>query len=366
MRHKVESLPSFWPVFIILLTIFQIAAMIVILSIRGIAPIRAEPIRRNVVFPSLCNVTGNASTTFYRSVNLWIGPSPLRLIEVGARFTPCMRTDFGIQRRISNAAFREGSLGCCSNGEYRGTVVKSSCVASPNCTAELPPNTTNIDFLPNPLVCSNPNSTYPFRPGSPLDFHPCCVSITGHCLVTSREECDARGGMFHEDQDNCREVNCFRGICGFNGANIGGGQGFVVLPTANQFWRWFISLFVHLGVIHMVVLMPIQLYVGIKIERTIGWLRIGIIYLISGVGGNLVSVRRMPASFLCLSNLLSSPPLFSSLPSASLSAFSYFSTPSSLPQLAIYLFASFSFPTLSPSLPSLPSLPPSLPPFPHR
>ena len=61
------------------------------------------------------------------------------------------------------------------------------------------------------------------------------------------------------------------------------------LPEANQFWRWFLSIFIHLGVIHLIIVVPIQLYVGIKIERTIGWLRIGLIYLISGVGGNIVS-----------------------------------------------------------------------------
>jgi len=42
-------------------------------------------------------------------------------------------------------------------------------------------------------------------------------------------------------------------------------------------------------VLHLLVYMPIQLYLGIKIERTIGWLRFCIIYLLSGVGGNIVS-----------------------------------------------------------------------------
>lgn len=78
-------------------------------------------------------------------------------------------------------------------------------------------------------------------------------------------------------------------MCGFNGVGIGEEGESGLQPTAQQFWRWFTSIFLHLGVIHLIVYMPIQLYVGIKIERTIGWLRIAIIYILSGVGGNIVS-----------------------------------------------------------------------------
>ena len=84
------------------------------------------------------------------------------------------------------------------------------------------------------------------------------------------------------------QVNCLSDICQFNGVGIGD-QGSPARPTAQQFWRWFTSPFIHLGIIHIIIIIPIQLYIGIKIERTIGWLRIGILYLISAVGGNIVS-----------------------------------------------------------------------------
>lgn len=89
------------------------------------------------------------------------------------------------------------------------------------------------------------------------------------------------------------QVNCFRDICGFNEVLVGeesdnAGNPIPLSPTAQQFWRYFTSTYLHLGVIHIIIIIPIQLYVGIKIERTIGWLRIWIIYTISGVGGNLV------------------------------------------------------------------------------
>lgn len=85
------------------------------------------------------------------------------------------------------------------------------------------------------------------------------------------------------------QVNCLRDVCAFNGVGIGDQDGNPNRPTAQQFWRWFTSPFIHLGIIHIIIIIPIQLYVGIKIERTIGWLRISLIYLISGVGGNIVS-----------------------------------------------------------------------------
>lgn len=67
------------------------------------------------------------------------------------------------------------------------------------------------------------------------------------------------------------------------------GEGDPLAPDPQQFWRFFTATYLHLGVIHFLIIIPIQLYVGIKIERTIGWLRILIIYTLSGVGGNLVS-----------------------------------------------------------------------------
>lgn len=89
-------------------------------------------------------------------------------------------------------------------------------------------------------------------------------------------------------------MNCFKDICGFNGALVreetdsDTGEGNPLAPDPQQFWRYFTATYLHLGVIHLIIIIPIQLYVGIKIERTIGWLRIAIIYTLSGVGGNLV------------------------------------------------------------------------------
>lgn len=278
VRSKVESLPSFWPVFIILITIAQVIGMIVLLAIRGLAPIGIAPVANTTAFPSLYGINGTQNVTFYRSVNLWIGPSPRDLIEYGAKFTPCMRTDFQIRRRIS--AFRDmNRLGCCKNEQHVGTTARRLCIVSRNISFL----SENATFEPN-IHCSNNISQ--LGPAGP--FHPCCISITGHCQVMHIDECTARRGIFHPNNDSCDEVNCLRDICGFNEAFVGEER---AGPTANQFWRWFMSIFIHLGIIHTLIVVVIQLYVGIKIERTIGWLRVMLIYLISGVGGNIVSTK---------------------------------------------------------------------------
>ncbi len=313
--------------------------MIVLLPIFGLAPIRAVPIERREVFPSLLAINTSEEVTYFRSINLWIGPSPLDLIRLGAKFTPCMRRDFGIQRR--NAFIytdNEDTIGCCQNEQWVGTTFVKLCV-SPT----LLPITNVTSFEPTIRCSSNSSQTNPPGP----NFHPCCVSITGQCLVVHIRECTARGGFFHEEADSCDavrnccvylpcvcvsgggegvcgmyvcmcgwyvsvcvcvlgcssvikytvvyiQVNCFRDICGFNELLVGelndaSGEPNPLSPNAQQFWRFFTSIYIHLGVIHVVIIIPIQLYVGIKIERTIGWLRIGIIYILSGVGGNLVS-----------------------------------------------------------------------------
>ena len=81
-------------------------------------------------------------------------------------------------------------------------------------------------------------------------------------------------------------MNCLSGVCGMGG--IPSDDDFPDQSQGNQWWRFFLPLIFHMGIVHLLVVMMIQLYIGIKIERTAGWLRVGLIYYVSGVGGNLV------------------------------------------------------------------------------
>lgn len=63
---------------------------------------------------------------------------------------------------------------------------------------------------------------------------------------------------------------------------------------ADQFYRLWTSLFLHAGVLHLAVSVTFQMIIMRDLEKLAGPLRIGIIYLGSGVVGNLASALFVP------------------------------------------------------------------------
>ncbi|KAF8118737.1 hypothetical protein N665_0002s0050 [Sinapis alba] len=57
----------------------------------------------------------------------------------------------------------------------------------------------------------------------------------------------------------------------------------------HEAWRLFTCVWLHAGVIHLVANMISLLFIGIRLEQQFGFVRIGVIYVISGVGGSVVS-----------------------------------------------------------------------------
>eukprot|EP00041_Stephanoeca_diplocostata_P032881 m.1067758 g.1067758 ORF g.1067758 m.1067758 type:complete len:207 (-) comp24223_c1_seq9:340-960(-) len=74
------------------------------------------------------------------------------------------------------------------------------------------------------------------------------------------------------------------------------------VANPNQWFRFIAPLFIHSGGIHFFLVAIVQLYIGRPIERSIGWLRMGLIYSISGVGGYLVSGVLDPYVVSCGAN----------------------------------------------------------------
>jgi membrane associated rhomboid family serine protease len=92
-------------------------------------------------------------------------------------------------------------------------------------------------------------------------------------------------------------------VCGFGGVSI----------PPNQWYRFIIPIFLHGGLIHIVVNVLTQLIIGIKMERKIGSLRLAIIYFASGIFGNVMSGNFAPkgsASVGCSSSLFGIIALF--------------------------------------------------------
>jgi len=61
-----------------------------------------------------------------------------------------------------------------------------------------------------------------------------------------------------------------------------------------QWWRFITPMFLHVGIIHYLMNMILQIPIGWQLERIMGWWRIGFIYLISGIAGNLLSALFLP------------------------------------------------------------------------
>ncbi|XP_042021787.1 RHOMBOID-like protein 2 [Salvia splendens] len=57
----------------------------------------------------------------------------------------------------------------------------------------------------------------------------------------------------------------------------------------NQAWRLFTCIWLHAGVIHLLANMLSLVFIGIRLEQQFGFLRVGVIYLLSGIGGSILS-----------------------------------------------------------------------------
>lgn len=69
---------------------------------------------------------------------------------------------------------------------------------------------------------------------------------------------------------------------------------FYFTDTPDQFYRLWTSLFLHAGLLQLIVTVLIQYFLMRDLEKLTGSLRIGIIYVGSGVAGNLASAIFVP------------------------------------------------------------------------
>lgn len=57
----------------------------------------------------------------------------------------------------------------------------------------------------------------------------------------------------------------------------------------HQGWRLITCIWLHAGVIHLLANMLSLVFIGIRLEQQFGFVRVGIIYLVSGLGGSILS-----------------------------------------------------------------------------
>nr|DAD27146.1 TPA_asm: hypothetical protein HUJ06_028614 [Nelumbo nucifera] len=56
-----------------------------------------------------------------------------------------------------------------------------------------------------------------------------------------------------------------------------------------EWWRLFSCIWLHAGAIHLIANMMSLLFIGVRLEQEFGFLKIGLLYVLSGFGGSLLS-----------------------------------------------------------------------------
>ncbi|XP_055314964.1 inactive rhomboid protein 1 isoform X2 [Sitodiplosis mosellana] len=264
--------------------------------------------------------------------NIWIGPRGDDLVHLGAKFAACMRKDFKILDVMAKTRRQERETACCIRNDDSGCVQSSQADCSVRGLWPTKSISTWKKWSPgesgpggrisgsvcglDPKYCDAPASIAPYE--WPDDItkwpicrktnsfsqrfrykdhtaehmvcevigHPCCISVYGECRITTREFCDFVNGYFHEEASLCSQVSCLNDICGM--------FPFISPDAPDQFYRLFTSLCLHAGIIHLVITVAFQHIFLTDLERLLGPIRTAILYVGSGVAGNLLSSIFLP------------------------------------------------------------------------
>ncbi|XP_022657468.1 inactive rhomboid protein 1-like isoform X2 [Varroa jacobsoni] len=314
------------PIFTYYVTVAQLLILVFSLSIYGFGPWGFTKERRaNLVMVTSLTLE---NVDVEEPQNIWFGNREADLIHLGARFTPCIRDDPGIRAEIVRDVNRERETACCVRHDRSGCVQTQKDQCSENLSTwhrkihhgSLVGSVCGQD----PRYCNEPASIEPYR--WPEDFtkwpkcrkqhvpssvrgsgsgagdlsatgdahmacqvvgRPCCLGTYGQCEITTREYCDFVRGTFHEEAALCSQVSCLSDVCGM--------FPFIRSPDRpDQFYRLVTSLFLHAGIIHFALTCFLQMRWMRDVEKIYGPHRIGTIYMLSGVGGNLASASFVP------------------------------------------------------------------------
>ncbi|CAN9510162.1 unnamed protein product [Ophioblennius macclurei] len=316
IQKQLDDFHSHRPYFTYWITFVHIVITLLACCTYGFAPVGfAQHSKTELV---LKNKGIYESVKYVQQENFWIGPRSDDLIHLGAKFSPCIRRDEQIVSLIQKAKDLERESGCCVQNDNSGCVQTLKFDCSETLATFIKWNNNQVDINrssgsvchQDPIVCEEPASsephvwpdditqwpvcTYPKKWNHTGHRHmdcnikgrPCCIGTKGRCEITTREYCSFMHGYFHEEATLCSQVHCLDDVCG-------------LLPFLNpdipdQFYRLWLSLFLHAGLLHCTVSVVFQMTILRDLEKLAGWVRISIIYVLSGITGNLASALFLP------------------------------------------------------------------------
>ncbi|XP_050295701.1 uncharacterized protein LOC126735679, partial [Anthonomus grandis grandis] len=338
IQAQLDDMDDNRPYFTYWVTTVQILVLFISIACYGFGPFGVDLQARSgqVLVTSL----SLQQVDYMEPANFWGGPRAADLIHLGAKFAPCMRLDDKIMQQIEKTRKKEKETACCIRNDDSGCVQSSQADCSvrglrPTKTISTWKKWTSGDADSggrisgsvcglDPKYCDAPASVHPYEwpdditkwpicrktnpqisnavanrrdKSAPRDKiaehmvcevigHPCCIGIHGQCRITTREYCDFVRGSFHEEASLCSQVSCLNDVCGM--------IPFYFPDTPDQFYRLWTSLFLHAGILQLAITILVQHFLMRDLEKLTGSLRIGIIYMGSGVAGNLASAIFVP------------------------------------------------------------------------
>ncbi|CAF3593611.1 unnamed protein product [Rotaria sordida] len=329
-KKLVEIQHSYRPYFTYWVTFVQILVCIVSLIVYGYAPLTSIQSNNTSIF---------SQQRYDLTMNIWFGPHPADLIRLGAKYTPCIRRHDEVNNRYEKQARLETMSGCCIDSttgrcmqtlpqqclpragltwyrtplksenltEENNVIYPAVCGLTPEtCTKKLIGNVRREDesswtwtivdskifkWSPNIIkwpICleqdynriSNNISLYPHMQCTNI-ARPCCTGVLGDCVLTSRDDCRRRRGIFHQRAHLCSQVDCIQSVCGM--------LEFFVVRVPDQVYRFWTVIFIHAGLIHLLITIIFQYTIMRPLEKLAGCIRVMIIYIVSGFVGSLAS-----------------------------------------------------------------------------
>uniref|UniRef100_A0A8C7NTW0 Inactive rhomboid protein n=1 Tax=Oncorhynchus mykiss TaxID=8022 RepID=A0A8C7NTW0_ONCMY len=316
VQKQLDDFSSHRPYFTYWITFVHVVITILACATYGFAPVGfAQHSTTELV---LKNKGIYESVKFIQQENFWIGPGSEDLIHLGAKFSPCIRKDSQIVSLIQKAKDQERESGCCVQNDNSGCVQTLSNDCSESLATFMKWRNEYVDILrssgsvchQDPRTCEEPASAEPHTwPDdithwpictSPrktnltgyrhmdcnLKGRPCCIGTKGRCEITTREYCSFMHGYFHEEATLCSQIHCLDEVCGL--------LPFLNPDVPDQVYRLWLSLFLHAGLLHCLVSVVFQMTILRDLEKLAGWVRISIIYVLSGITGNLASALFLP------------------------------------------------------------------------
>ncbi|KAM5274784.1 inactive rhomboid protein 2 isoform 2-T2 [Ctenodactylus gundi] len=323
VQRQLESFDSHRPYFTYWLTFVHVIITLLVICTYGIAPVGFA---QHVTTQLVSQVVLYRSVKYLQQENFWIGPSSMDLIHLGAKFSPCIRKDPQIERLVRRERDLERDSGCCIQNDRSGCIQTQRKDCSETLATFVkwqddtgPPmdksdlsqkRTSGAVCSQDPRTCEEPASSgahiwpdditkWPIcteqtksnHTGFPhmdckIKGRPCCIGTKGSCEIATREYCEFMHGYFHEDATLCSQVHCLDKVCGL--------LPFLNPEVPDQFYRLWLSLFLHAGVVHCLVSVIFQMTILRDLEKLAGWHRIAIIFILSGITGNLASAIFLP------------------------------------------------------------------------